>query len=43
MTDRYNSQQLFKFLTEFQDTVTTGTAQALINEFQADFSVEDVE
>lgn len=43
MTDKYNSQQLFTFLTEFQDTVTSGTAQTLINEFQADFTVEDLD
>lgn len=43
MTDKYESQQLFTFLTEFQDTVTTGTATALINEFRADFTAEDVE
>lgn len=42
MTDKYESQQLFNFLTDHQDTVTLSTAQSLINEFQADFSVEDV-
>lgn len=42
MTDRYNTQQLFQFLTEHSDTITVGTAKTLIDEFQADFVVEDI-
>lgn len=41
-TDKYNSHQLFAFLTEFQDSVTTGTANRLIAEFGADFTLEDI-
>ena len=42
MSDRYESQQLFNFLTEHADTITTGTATRLIAEFGADFNVEDI-
>ena len=41
-TDKYNSHQLFAFLTEHADIITTGTGNALIREFGADFDLTDI-
>ena len=43
MNRTFGSQRLFEFLSEFQDTISAGTAIALIREFDADFELADVE
>ena len=42
MTDKYNSQQLFTFLSDHQDTIKASTARDLIEQFGADFDLSDV-